>query len=47
MMKEEVERIQTKKQEKLDKKIDQKSAKSEINSEILNPNEEEQKHHSR
>ena len=41
MMKEEVERIKTKKQEKLDKKIDQKSEKSDIKSEILNPNEEE------
>jgi hypothetical protein len=41
MMKEEVERIKTKKQEKLDKKIDQKLEKSDIKSEILNPNEEE------
>ena len=41
MMKEEVERIKAKKQEKLDKKIDQKSEKSDIKSEILNPNEEE------
>lgn len=41
MMKEEVERIKAKKQDKLDKKIDQKSEKSEIKSEILNPNEEE------
>ncbi len=41
MMKEEVERIKAKKQDKLDKKIDQKSEKSDIKSEILNPNEEE------